>query len=174
MANTFIKIQTVTVGSGGAATIDFTSIPQTYTDLKVFISPRNASGGLVVTDISAKFNGSTTGYYGRLLYGEGSSALSAQGSSGEAIWIAEGAGSSTTANIFGNSTFYIPNYTSAKEKNYSTEAVNENNATNAIMLVTAGLWSNTAAITSISIFNSNPAGNFAQYTTATLYGIINT
>ena len=40
MANTFKKIQTVTVGSGGAASIDFTSIPQTYTDLKIVLSAR--------------------------------------------------------------------------------------------------------------------------------------
>jgi len=37
MANTLKKIQTVTVGSGGAASIEFTSIPQTYTDLKLVV-----------------------------------------------------------------------------------------------------------------------------------------
>ena len=35
MANTYVAIATVTVGSGGAASIDFTSIPATYTDLVV-------------------------------------------------------------------------------------------------------------------------------------------
>jgi hypothetical protein len=33
MANTYEAIATVEVGSGGASTIDFTSIPSTYTDL---------------------------------------------------------------------------------------------------------------------------------------------
>jgi hypothetical protein len=41
MAATYKLIETVTVGSGGAANIEFTSIPQTYTDLKLVISGKN-------------------------------------------------------------------------------------------------------------------------------------
>jgi hypothetical protein len=40
MALTYTAIKTVTVGSGGAANIDFTSIPQTYTDLVLKVSAR--------------------------------------------------------------------------------------------------------------------------------------
>ena len=40
MANTYEAIATVEVGSGGAANIELTSIPATYTDLSLFISTR--------------------------------------------------------------------------------------------------------------------------------------
>jgi hypothetical protein len=44
MATTYEAIETVEVGSGGAADIEFTSIPGTYTDLVVKVSARNARG----------------------------------------------------------------------------------------------------------------------------------
>jgi hypothetical protein len=40
---TMVKIDTVTVGSGGAASIEFTNIPQTYTDLQIVLSARSAT-----------------------------------------------------------------------------------------------------------------------------------
>ena len=40
MANTFVLLASTTVGSGGASSIDFTSIPATYTDLVVKVSGR--------------------------------------------------------------------------------------------------------------------------------------
>jgi hypothetical protein len=57
MANTYTLISSVTVGSGGAANIEFTSIPQTYTDLLYKIS-----GRLSVDSASAflRYNGTTT------------------------------------------------------------------------------------------------------------------
>ena len=58
--NTLVKIQTVTVGSGGASSIDFTSIPQTYTDLCLVYSAR-----LTTTDTNwrLKINGSASSIY---------------------------------------------------------------------------------------------------------------
>jgi hypothetical protein len=55
-----------------------------------------------------------------------------------------------TANTFGNTEFYIPNYTSSNYKSFSVDGVTENNATAAFALY-AGLWSNTAAITSFRL-----------------------
>jgi hypothetical protein len=51
------------------------------------------------------------------------------------------------------------------------DSVQEDNQTEAYIDVVAGLWSNTAAITSLSI-KSN-AGSFVQYSTAYLYGVKN-
>jgi hypothetical protein len=45
MANTYEIISSVTVGAGGAAYIEFTNIPQTYTDLNLVFSGRNTSSG---------------------------------------------------------------------------------------------------------------------------------
>ena len=69
---TFIKIASVTVGSGGATSMSFTSIPNTYTDLVIKISARgtdNSSNGWNQGAIT--FNSSTTGYSSKLLLGRG-------------------------------------------------------------------------------------------------------
>jgi len=165
MANTFKKIQTVTVGSGGASSIDFTSIPQTYTDLKIVLSGRTTDSGATTANVT--FNGLSTNLSSRVLVGTGSSALSGTDTKipVRINW------STSTSSTFGNAEIYIPNYTSANNKSVSTDSVNENNATEAYMTLGAHLWSSTAAINQVTI---TPAtGNFVQYSTATLYGVAN-
>ncbi len=73
-------------------------------------------------------------------------------------------------NTFANGEIYIPNYTASVNKSVSIDSVTENNATSAIAALDAGLWANTAAITSINLNGNN--GNFVQYSTAYLYGIV--
>jgi hypothetical protein len=169
MANTFKKIQTVTVGAGGAASIEFTGIPQTFTDLKLVVSGRNTgSGG---TNIAGRFNSSSTSYSQRALVGSGSAASSDIGP-GSTYGIFGGMdGTNVTSSVFSSCEVYIPNYTSANNKSFSTDFVRENNGTTAYQILIAGLWSNTAAITSITLTSSSD--NFAQYSTATLYGVSN-
>ena len=167
MANTYIQIATVSVGSGGAANMEFTSIPATYTDLIVVASMRS-DAAVVSPNVKLQFNGSTTGYSERLVYGNGSAAASANRASTEILYI-YGNGSSATASTFGSLNVYIPNYASANNKSVSVDTVNENNATAATAGLTAGLWSNAAAITSVKL--TPETGSFVQYSTATLYGI---
>ena len=166
MANTFKKIQTVNVGSGGSATIEFTSIPQTYTDLKLVVSLRTNNAGAEAVMI--EFNGSSANLSGRRIYGDGGSAASDTLTN---IRFAVNT-AADTASVFSNGEFYIPNYTSANNKSVSVDGVNETNGTNAVQSLVAGLWSNTAAITSIKLLGNN-SGSFVQYSTATLYGISN-
>ena len=169
MANTYTLIASQTVGSGGASAITFSSIPNTYTDLLVKVSARmsSANGSAGIT-----FNGTNTNYSFKYLYGSGSSAVSGSGGSS---YIDSGVyGYSTaTASTFGNSEIYIPNYTSANYKSISLDTVNENNATEAYAWMEAGLWNNSAAITSLSIVPQGGGTNFVQYSTAYLYGINN-
>jgi hypothetical protein len=177
MANTFKKIQTVTVGSGGSSTISFTSIPQTYTDLKIVFSGRGIRTGQMVDLARITFNGSSAAEYSlKNIYGDYTAAYSS-GSSGQTSLIPQGfvPASSATANVFGNNEIYIPNYTSANFKSVSFDIVLENNSSTAnegYLTLTAGLWSNTAAITSIT-FVPHLGTAFDQYTTATLYGVSN-
>lgn len=161
MPNTFTKIAAVTVGSGGASSIDFTSIPSTYTDLcvKLSVSAATSNGFLM------SINGSTSNLTYRLLEGDGSAAASYSGSSGR---IAYAFNSSTT---FSNVEVYIPNYAGSTNKSFSTDAVSEQNATTSYADLTASLWSQTTAISSLG-FNFS-SGNILQYSTATLYGIKN-
>jgi hypothetical protein len=167
MANTFVKIASVTVGSGGASTIDFTSIPSTYTDLCLKVSGRGTQSATYAT-YEIKFNGATTPYALKQLYGSGTSAVSDQNSIRIAL---DATGATATSNTFGNNEIYIPNYAGSTSKSVSLDGVTENNATEAYAELYAGLWDNTPAITSITL--GMLTGSFVQYSTATLYGIKN-
>jgi hypothetical protein len=169
MTNTYIKISTVTVGSGGAASIAFTSIPQTYTDLSLNLSLRSNSTADTDDVTTFKINGVTTNQSGRLNYGTGTLTGSTTTSSGELRMDAPTAVS--TASVFGNTNIYLPNYASANYKSINMDAVNENNTTNAyFQIIHAGLWSSSDAITSLE-FLPTSGTLWVQYTTATLYGI---
>jgi len=159
-------IQTVTVGAGGAASIEFTSIPQTYTDLLVVCNGRTSGSG---NGINISFNGNTSNYSNRALQGNGSNASSYGTYNRNAGMVTD---SNQTASVFGSTSIYVPNYTGSTFKSYSADGVSEHNATTAYMNIVAGLWSDVAAITSLTI--SPMFGNFVYHSTASLYGIKNT
>lgn len=166
MANTYTLISSVTLSSAGTS-IEFTSIPNTYTDLVLKHSMRTSG------DTRLRFNGSTSSYSEKLLYGQGSAVSSASngGSGGWLEWAAL-ANNPVGTSIFGNSEIYIPNYAGSNNKSSSTDAVTEANATTGNNLyLDAGLWASSSAITSILIYASS--GTFAQYSSAYLYGISN-
>lgn len=170
MSYTYSKIATYTVGSGGVASIDFINIPQTYTDLVLMFSGR-ANQAATEASVSVQFNGSTSSYTSRWLRGNGAAAASGTDTYGtDEIYIGEVPAANATSSTFGNCLIYIPNYTAAVNKSVSVDMVSENNATTAWAYLTAGLLSNTAAITSIKLLNQG-ANNFVQYSTAHLYGI---
>lgn len=165
MANTMIKLQTVTVGASGASSIEFTSIPQTFTDLQLYISSRTTgTNGTIVW----KFNTDSTAsnYFMRYLAGNGSVASSSNSNN---PWFSDSPISTDTTSVFGSTNVYIPNYTGSNSKSLSVETVTENNATLAYQQMFAGRWTGTAAITAITL--TPFSGSYAQYTTATLYGI---
>ena len=166
MANTYVAIATTTVGSGGASTIEFTSIPATYTDLLLTYSTRQNAGN--APSLLVKFNNSSSNFSIRYLQGSGSSAYSGTSPSNYA---GNSDGSSNTASTFASGTMYIPNYAGSSNKSYSVDDVQENNATEAYATLIAGLWSQTAAINQITLYNAS--NSFVQYSTATLYGIKN-
>ena len=166
MPNTHLLIQTITVDTA-TATMDFTSIPQTYTDLKLLVSGRvTQSGG---TDLLIDFNGSTTGFTRKIIYSDDYSTISGYTDSARSFGIV--GGSSYTANVFSINEIYIPNYTGSNNKVASGMSHTENNATAANFQITGHTWNNTAAITRVTV---NVSGTtFVQHTTASLYGIKN-
>ena len=156
-------IETIEVGAGGAASIEFTGIPQDGVDLQVVLSGRSTDGN---NYFGLQFNDDTGSNYNyKLLSGTGTAASSAAITSGSGLRIYSG-DSDYTANTFGNSSAYISNYTSNSAKSYSTDAVNENNSSAGIQNLGAGSWTGTSAITSLKIY-----GAIAQYSTASLYKI---
>jgi hypothetical protein len=160
-----IALQTVTVGSGGASSIAFTSIPQTYTDLRILLSGRSTGTNQTLL---IQFNSDTTSTnYRRLALGAADTLVFSQNINDQGIGYIPI--STYTANTFGNAEIYIPNYTSTTAKSYYTDSVAENNASEAYLGLFANTYTGTAAITSITL--TAGGANFAQYSTATLYGV---
>lgn len=165
MALQLFKIASVDVASPQSS-IEFTSIPQGYTDLKVVVSSRvNYAGNWV--GLLGQFNGSSTGYSYRRIYEYSSSTMA----SDTAATFGMSQGASSTANTFASTELYIPNYTSSNFKSFSIEGYSENMSTENLILQAAGLWSNTSAITSIT-FTSDVSQPFLANSTATLYGVL--
>jgi hypothetical protein len=170
-SNTYVLISSVTVGAGGSSSISFNSIPQTYTDLCLLTSI-SSNRGSVGENARVTFNGSTSGYATRRIYGTGSSAAS-DTDSGITTSINFGSvGDGFQANTFGNGILYIPNYAGSNNKSVSSDGVAEANQTTEYMALNASLWSNTSAITSITL-TPQVGSLWIQYSTAYLYGIKN-
>jgi len=159
---TMTLVSTVTVGSGGAANIEWTSIPQTATDILITLSSRSSLGDGVTVEI----NGSSTGFVWKRLYGSGTAAFSSGDSTND--FGAASNSSGKTADTFASTQIYIPNYTSSIAKSISSDQVGENNATSSYQQIRAMSWSGTSAITSIKLISE---ATFVQYSTASLYTI---
>jgi hypothetical protein len=172
MANTYTLISSVTVGSGGASSIAFSSIPSTYTDLCLEVSLRTVVAG-DWNDNLIKFNSSTSSFTNKYIYGNGTNAYSGSNAyAGSGGYFGGAPGSTATANAFSNGLIYIPNYAGSNYKFYSSDNGAETKATTAYLHLLSGIWSNTSAINSITLVTDN-GQNYAQYSVASLYGIKN-
>lgn len=156
-------ISSVSVGVGGAATIDFTSIPGTYTDLVLVLSARATS---TTATITVAFNGSSASFTS--IYLNGAAAFGVTSATGTTL-VGYASTTSHTASTFGNLSIYIPNYAGSANKNFSVDSVQENNGAATVNTnIFTNLWANSAAITQVTL----SLANFAQYSSASLYGIL--
>jgi hypothetical protein len=165
---TMTLIETKTLASA-ATSITFTSIPQDGTDLFVFYSLRdaNSNAGNLIFGHFISFNSSTSNFTQRYI-----SALTASVGSGTspARFLGWHPDSDGTLNTFCNSAIYIPNYAGSTNKSYSVESTSEANSSRLAHTILAGLWSDTSAITSLTI-SSDTGGNLAIGSTISLYKI---
>ena len=155
MAITYEPIATQTLGSA-AATVTFSSIPSTYTDLVlVYAGTLSADGGFAL-----RFNSDTGGNYSNTaLFGDGSTAGSNTNINDTSMGLGYGG---TAQNV---TTMQIQNYSNSTT--YKT-ALSRNNG-GGYVSARVGLWRNTAAITTVAVLTYS--GNFATGSTFTLYGI---
>jgi hypothetical protein len=155
--------------NASAASVTFANIPQTgYTDLKIVVSARTDKTGQVDDYVKIAFNGVSTNQTARILFGTGSAAGS---TTDTAIYGPIDA--AATASTFGNTEFYIPNYTSTTAaKSVSIDSVLENNATAATSYLVAGLWNpgTQASITTVAL-TPYYGPNFVANSTFSLYGL---
>lgn len=160
-------IETIELTSS-AASITFSDIPQTYTDLQIVLSARSDRAS-ENDPAYVTFNANTSNIYSlKSLRGTGSTVGSDDGSpTVDKFDRLDVPSTLFTSNTFGNSSIYISNYTQAQTKSASVDTVTENNGTYSELRINAYLWNDTAAITSITF---NPIGNFVTGTVASLYG----
>jgi hypothetical protein len=151
MPSSRILISSQTLGSA-AASVTFSSIPATFTDLVLRVSVRTNNANFYDSD-RVYFNGSsgTTNYSYIWLRGLGSGTPSSGSqTSGNAGTGLHNVGDTATASTFSSGEIYIPNYAGSASKPFSFANFGENNATTARLGVTANLFSSSAAISSIT------------------------
>jgi hypothetical protein len=164
---TYQLIETKTLGTAAAA-IEFTSIPGTYTDLKLVISHRSTGTyGAQTSYLNTAINGVTTDRTYRILEGYSGSTTASSSSTGPRTGYT--IGTTATADTFASTEIYFPNYSSSSYKSFSVDGVTETNSANADQHIVACLWSSTAAITSLSL--TVDSGNLVAGSIASLYGI---
>lgn len=170
MATTYELIASQTLASA-AASIDFTSIPGTFDDLLLVCSLRGSRTDITFDQQRIRLNGDTgSNYSTRFLYGNGSTAVSSADASNSAgLYVGYHPSSTATANTFGNSEVYIPNYAGSTNKTANITAIHETNASTAYAWVSADIWASASAITSMSIYTGS--GNLVAGSSAYLYGI---
>lgn len=163
---TMTLISTVTLGSSGAS-IAFSSIPQTGTDLLLVVSLKNNSTGAVGFPTTMTLN-STSATASRVLLGNGASTSS---NTGIAIGY-DGGGLGQTANTFNSMQVYIHNYTGSTNKTVSSDSVTEGNFSadnSAYLNINALTYPVTTGVTALSI--QIPSQTIAANSTASLYTI---
>ena len=166
MALTYAPIATTTLASDGNFT--FSSIPGTYTDLRVVLvgtsTNNNSNTGFLM------FNGDTwasaTNYSTVYISGYGSGSSSGMYNSTAAIRTSVNSNTSTSLPFI--HTYDIFSYAGSTYKTVLAYTAADNNGGGASN-VCVGLWQSTAAITSLSVINANYGYKIG--TVATIYGI---
>ena len=160
---TYTPIATQTLGSA-AASITFSSIPGTYTDLRLVLTCTTSVADSVIVQYNAD---TATNYSAVLLTGSGTAATSTDTTSATSIRLHNvGQTSTTVPETFSLDVF---SYAGATNKTALATSATDTNGAGSVEL-TCGLWRSTSAITQVTLklFGGN---NFATGTIATLWGI---
>jgi hypothetical protein len=156
--------------SSSAASVTFSAIPATYTDLVLRVSARADDTGLL---LQMTLNSATSTYSNTLLLGNGSTVSSTRNTGQAYLRAGYVNPSGSTASTFSSGEIYIPNYNSTIAKPMSSLGMTENNASTAYIANYANLWDTSSAITSITLDMTASGQNFVSGSSFYLYGISN-
>jgi hypothetical protein len=167
------SIATTTVGAGGAASITFSSIPQTYTHLQIRGIGKWDTTANDISGIQWQLNGDTGSNYAYHYVRGSGSAVSATGVASQTNALSSSSmptNNSSYTNMFGAVVFDLLDYTNtSKNKTIRTlSGVDTNGGTYGYINFSSGLWMNTSAVTSVTV---KLDGSMAQYSQFALYGI---
>lgn len=150
-----------TTTATGTSGITFNSISNTYTDIKVIVT---CSG--TIANVGMRFNGETATNYSTIeLSGNGSAASSVRTTSFGYMRFDYNGATSTLGSMFIADIF---SYAGSTNKTVLIEASEDNNGSGYVSRA-VGLWRNTSAINSITVF---PTSGTMSSMTVTLYGIL--
>ena len=162
-----------TVLSTSQSTVTFSGIVNSYTDLILLISCRSNLAS-IADNLSIRLNGSTSTVNSWTnIQVQASTVYSNRNQNFNRNYLTEAfSAANATANTFGSIEIYLPNYAGSNNKVFSTTGVVEDNATGTYMGLTASLWRDNTAVSSITLFpESGP--NFVSGSRFDLYGIKN-
>ena len=171
MANTYTLISSNTL-SASAASVTFSSIPATYTDLVLRISARSTRVA-TSNNLDLRINADSSALYSyTYLYGAGTTAASARSSADVSVFISTMNAANSTANTFTSAEIYIPSYTVSQNKPLGSFGAFENNSATVNEIDSnAHLYRSTAAITSLTFYSGLGSFNFDIGSSFYLYGI---
>lgn len=168
----FESIATVTVGSGGAADVEFVSISNSYSHLQIRCFARGTETSDNVNVTVRVGNGTIdtgSNYAWHQLYGDGSSTGSSAGTTQSFMYMPQVATDLNSASVFGAVVIDILDYANTnKYKTLRGLGGFDSNGSGKVF-VRSGLWQSTSAINRIKIYPNT--ANWKQYTTFALYGI---
>ena len=160
--------------ASSAASITFSSIPATYTDLVVRVSTRSSVAS-TQSNLAIELNSDSSALYSAtFLFMTGQTPYSQQWTGDTyARTYGNTVGSTAGSNIFSNFELYLPSYIASQNKTFGTFGATENNSANDNSITaTANLYRSTTAISSLRFFN-NDSSNFVSGSSFYLYGISN-
>lgn len=160
-----VHVETVEVGSGGATSIEFTSIPQDGVDLVLQMSLRNERAYFL--DPVQVYTNGVFAMSGLSLYADGTYGVSSF--SDNTLFTV---GANTTSGTFGSIQVYISNYTASANHSYSIENVVENNSsTDWSLKIQAAKDNLTTGLTALRFEEPGGTDKFVQYSSISLYKI---
>lgn len=160
MPKTYEPIASTTL-TAGTASVTFSSIPQTYTDLVVVMSASVSSGAVGYrvgnTTVDTGSNYSRTN-----LYGDGATAASTRQTGQTALYVT----AATSSSNFSANIIHFMNYSNTTtNKTFLARA----NDASVVTVIGAHLWRSTVAINTITFFGEG--ANIASGSSFTLYGV---
>jgi hypothetical protein len=172
VTNSYESIATVTVGAGGASSISFSSIPSTYTHLQIRGILRESDTNTGAGALWMQVNGDTgSNYAWHRAWGNGSTATAGAGSSTTWSLVGINSRSGNGSNIFGATIIDLLDYSlTTKYKTFRALSGEEANSSNGYSGIHSGLWLNTNAISSITLYPS-ATYSWTQYSQLALYGV---
>jgi hypothetical protein len=166
LPTSYDSIATTTVGSGGAATVTFSSIPSTYTHLQIRYIGRGALNNAILLRLNSDTGNN---YAAHQLSGDGSSVTATSATSNNCINTLRYPGLATATSTFSTGIIDILDYTNTNKYTTTRHLGGQDSNGSGGITLESGVWMNTAAVTTIDLVANSTT--FQQYSSFALFGI---